>query len=94
MGLRESDGNGRGEVRGLEGGTLEARGRLDRASPSVRTYIAGGPGLEAAAAELFGLLQAGVLRPAIGQRFALRDAAQAHKALEAGQTTGSTILLP
>jgi len=40
------------------------------------------------------LVAAGVLTVNIGQRFALKDAAQAHRALEARQTTGSTVLLP
>ena len=93
-GLMVSYGNASGPVTGVDVGTLGARGSLYLTRPSLMTYIAARPELEAAAAELFGLLQAGVLRPAIGQRFALRDAAQAHKALEAGQTTGSTILLP
>ena len=30
----------------------------------------------------------------VNQRFALRDAAEAHRALEGRQTTGSTVLLP
>jgi NADPH2:quinone reductase len=30
----------------------------------------------------------------VNQRYALRDAAQAHRDLEARKTTGSTILLP
>ncbi|MGB3929999.1 MAG: zinc-binding dehydrogenase, partial [Sphingobium sp.] len=32
--------------------------------------------------------------PVIGQRFALKDAAEAHRALESRQTTGATILIP
>ena len=36
----------------------------------------------------------GVLDPKIGQRFALADAAEAHRALESRATTGSTVLIP
>jgi NADPH:quinone reductase-like Zn-dependent oxidoreductase len=43
---------------------------------------------------LFDALRAGILRVEIGQRFALRHAAEAHRALEARKTTGSTILRP
>ncbi|MGM0560040.1 MAG: quinone oxidoreductase family protein [Pseudomonadota bacterium] len=41
---------------------------------------------------LFPLLVNGDLKVEIGQRFPLRQAGEAHKALEARQTTGSTIL--
>ena len=36
----------------------------------------------------------GAVRIEVGQRYALRDAAQAHRDLEARRTTGSTVLLP
>ena len=38
------------------------------------------------------MLRSGAIRPEIGQTFALEDAADAHRALEAGETRGSTIL--
>jgi NADPH2:quinone reductase len=40
------------------------------------------------------LAAAGQLAPVIGQRFALRDAAEAHRAIEARATTGKTVLRP
>jgi len=43
---------------------------------------------------LFDALRRGILKVEIGQRFALNDAADAHRALEARRTTGSSILLP
>ena len=43
---------------------------------------------------LFDALRRGILHVEIGQRYALRDAAEAHRALEGRRTTGSTILLP
>ena len=43
---------------------------------------------------LFDALDRRVLRPEIGARYPLREAAAAHRALEAGETTASTILLP
>jgi NADPH:quinone reductase len=43
---------------------------------------------------LFDVLRRGVVTVDIGQRFALKDAADAHRALESRATTGSTILLP
>jgi NADPH:quinone reductase len=43
---------------------------------------------------LFDALRRGVLEVEIGQRYALSDAAEAHRALESRRTTGSSILLP
>ena len=43
---------------------------------------------------LFDALERRVLRPEIGGRYPLRDAAAAHRALEAGETIGSTVLIP
>jgi NADPH:quinone reductase-like Zn-dependent oxidoreductase len=43
---------------------------------------------------LFDALRRGIVHVEIGQRFALRDAAEAHRALEARRTTGSSILVP
>ena len=43
---------------------------------------------------LFDAIRRGILRVEIGQRYPLREAAEAHRALEARRTTGSTILLP
>jgi len=50
--------------------------------------------LDEATAELFGLIGRGVLTPSVTQRYALRDAAQAHRDLEERKTTGSVILVP
>ncbi len=46
------------------------------------------------ATELFDVMKKGVVRVRIGKRFALRDAAEAHRALEGRRTVGSTVLLP
>jgi NADPH2:quinone reductase len=43
---------------------------------------------------MFAAVRKGVLRVRIGQRYALADAAQAHRDLEARRTTGSTVLIP
>jgi NADPH2:quinone reductase len=43
---------------------------------------------------LFDAMRRGIVNVGIGQRFALSDAAEAHRALEARRTTGSSILLP
>jgi NADPH2:quinone reductase len=48
----------------------------------------------AGVARLFAMLESGAVRADIRQRYALEDAAEAHRAIEAGETTGSTILVP
>lgn len=93
-GLMVSYGNASGPVTDVNVGTLGAHGSLYLTRPSLMTYVADKSELQASAAALFSALEQGVLRPSIGQRFALTDAAEAHRALESRKTTGSTILLP
>ncbi|SNX70176.1 NADPH:quinone reductase-like Zn-dependent oxidoreductase [Cereibacter ovatus] len=62
--------------------------------PSLFHYVTTRDELEARAADLFAMIGSGQLRSQIGQRFALKDAASAHHALEQRQTTGATVLLP
>jgi NADPH2:quinone reductase len=40
------------------------------------------------------MLEKGAITPEIGQSFALTDVAEAHRAIEAGETVGSTVLIP
>lgn len=94
LGLMVSYGNASGPVPPVELSLLAAKGSLFVTRPSLATYAAKRPALEAMAASLFGALAAGVLRPNINQEFALADAADAHRALEARQTTGQTVLIP
>jgi NADPH2:quinone reductase len=44
--------------------------------------------------DLFAVVQNGAVKIRIDQRYALADAAQAHRDLEARKTTGSSVLLP
>ncbi|MSO64696.1 MAG: quinone oxidoreductase [Alphaproteobacteria bacterium] len=60
--------------------------------PTLPGHVAGRANLLAAAAALFDVLRKNIVVVRIGQRYALRDAAQAHVDLEARRTTGSTIL--
>jgi NADPH:quinone reductase len=50
--------------------------------------------LDAAAADFFSVIADGSVTLRIGTRFALADAANAHRALESRATHGSTILIP
>jgi NADPH2:quinone reductase len=62
--------------------------------PALFHYIAVPEDLRDMARNLFRMIESGALRVSINQRFALRQAADAHRELEARRTTGSTILLP
>ncbi|MFT3666958.1 quinone oxidoreductase family protein [Piscinibacter sp.] len=62
--------------------------------PGVFAYVRTHPALQAAADELYGLIARGELQVRIGGRFALREAAEAHRALQSRATTGSLVLLP
>lgn len=93
-GMMVSFGNASGKVPPFDVGTLSARGSLYVTRPTMVTYTADTGEMRASAAALFELVLAGVIRIEINQRWALADAPAAHRALEARQTTGSTILLP
>jgi NADPH2:quinone reductase len=69
-------------------------GSLVLTRPTLFDYIAQTAELDAAAEALFAVLGSGAVKPQIGQRYALKEAADAHRALEARQTVGSTLLIP
>jgi NADPH:quinone reductase len=73
---------------------LAQKGSLFATRPSLVNYTATRKDLVAAANELFDVVAKGKVRISINQTYALADAAQAHRDLEARLTTGSTVLLP
>ncbi len=93
-GLLVSFGNASGAVDCLPLLELAKRGSLYVTRPVLWSNITNREELEQASSELFKLVSAGRLRIEIGQRFALAAAADAHRALEARRTKGSTILVP
>jgi len=93
-GLMVSFGNSSGAVPPFSMSELASRGSLYLTRPSLAAYTATRADLEARAADLFSMVESGKVKIDIRQRFPLADAAQAHIALEARRTTGSTILLP
>ncbi len=94
LGLMVSYGNASGPVPPVDIATLNAKGSLYLTRPGFATYTAARSDLEAGAAALFAAVASGAVKIQVNQRFALQDAAAAHKALEARETTGSTILIP
>ncbi len=94
LGLMVSFGNSSGPVPPVELSLLSAKGSLFLTRPSLATYTAK-PGIrDQMAADLFQAIKDGVLTPRINQTFPLEQAAAAHTALEARQTTGQTVLIP
>jgi NADPH:quinone reductase len=71
---------------------LSQKGSLFLTRPILFHYVERRDALEASAKELFEVVASGKVRINVNQRFALKDAADAHKALEARATSGSTIL--
>jgi NADPH:quinone reductase-like Zn-dependent oxidoreductase len=62
--------------------------------PVLFHYTADPAALREIAGRTFDALRRGIIRASINQRFALRDAATAHRELEARRTTGASVLLP
>ena len=91
-GLMVSFGNASGTPPPFETGILAFKGSLFLTRPTLFHYIAKREELEQSANELFEMVLSGKVKIEIGQTFALKDAADAHRALEARKTTGSTIL--
>jgi len=73
---------------------LSVKGSLYLTRPTSAAYFATSAELRKAAQMLFAAIADGTVRIAINQRFPLADAVAAHRALEARETTGSTLLLP
>ena len=73
---------------------LAQKGSLFATRPTLFVYIAKREDLEASAAALFDVVSSGKVKIRINQRYALKDAAQAHADLENRKTTGTTILIP
>ena len=93
FGLMVSFGNASGPVT-TDLGVLAAKGSLYVTRPTLNTYTAKREDLVATAAELFEVVRSGAVKIMVNQTYPLKDAAEAHQALEGRKTTGSTVLLP
>ena len=92
-GLFVSFGNASGPIKNFDVGQLAAKGSLYLTRPSLVSYTSTPADLKESSTALFAAIAKG-LKIEINQRYALKDAAQSHRDLEARKTTGSTILLP
>ncbi len=92
LGMMISFGNASGTVPPFELGTLGAKGSLKVTRPTLFTHIAEHETCQEMAAMLMEKVGEGSVKIRVDQRFALDDVAEAHRALEARRTTGSTVL--
>jgi NADPH2:quinone reductase len=93
-GMMVTFGNASGPVDPISPLALSANGSIFLTRPTLFDYIAERSELERRADDLYRWIGAGELDVRIGHRFALADAADAHRAIEARQTTGKVLLLP
>jgi NADPH2:quinone reductase len=93
-GMWVSFGNASGAIPPFDILLLSQKGSLYATRPTLVTHTAKREDLLAMATEMFGLVHAGKIVSEPRQTFALKDAANAHRALESRATTGATILVP
>ncbi len=91
-GVMVSFGQSSGPIEPFNVGVLAQKGSLYLTRPTLFTYTAAREQLEQSASELFAVVKSGKVRIEVNQRFTLKDAAEAHRALESRRTSGSTIL--
>jgi NADPH2:quinone reductase len=94
FGLLASFGNASGPVAPFAPGILGPKGSLYVTRQTIFTHIATRETTQEMADDLFAVVQSGAVKIRIDQRYALADAAQAHRDLEARKTTGSSVLMP
>jgi len=94
FGLMASFGNASGVVPPFAIGTLAAKGSLFLTRQTLFTHTSTLESMQAMSADLFAVVESGAVQIRIEQRYALADAAQAHRDLEARKTTGSSVILP
>ena len=87
-------GNASGPADPIPPARLNQGGSLIMTRPGLFHFTHKRADLERGAAALWGAMRSGAVKADVRQRFALKDAADAHRALEGRKTSGSTILLP
>jgi NADPH2:quinone reductase len=94
LGMMVTFGNASGPVPPVSPLELSKRGSLFLTRPTLFHYIARRDDLLATARDLFNAVKNKTVRVRVQQTYALKDAADAHRDLEARKTTGSTVLIP
>lgn len=92
VGMMISYGNASGKVPPFDLGILGAKGCLQLTRPTIFMHIAEREKCQSMASHLFEMVESGKIKIHIGQDFAFENVAQAHRAMEARTTTGSSVL--
>ena len=93
-GLIVSYGNASAPVTGVALGVLAQKGSLWNTRPTLFDYYAKPEERRAGVARLWEMISSGALKVTVGGRFALSEAAEVHRRLEARETSGSVLLIP
>jgi NADPH:quinone reductase len=93
LGYFVSFGSASGQIEAFNINILQTKGSLFATRPTLNHYIAKREDLLATANDLFEKVGSGAVKIPVNQKYALKDASQAHRDLEGRGTTGSTILL-
>jgi NADPH:quinone reductase len=93
-GLLVSFGNASGPVKAFNLGDLASRGSLYVTRPTLFNYTSTDADFKETADDLVAVVKSGKVKIPVNQRYALKDAGQAHADLQARKTTGTTVLLP
>jgi NADPH2:quinone reductase len=94
FGMLVNYGNASGHPPPIDLILLSKKGSLAVSRPGFSHHVADPAEYRAACTELFDLVKRGVMKVEIGRTYALKDAAEAHRDLEARKTAGSTVLVP
>jgi NADPH:quinone reductase len=87
-------GQSSGTIQNFEMGMLQQKGSLFATRPTLFHYAAASEDLRRMAAELMQVVKDGHVKIDVNQEFPLKDAAEAHRALEGRKTSGATVLIP
>ena len=94
LGMFASFGSASGQIDAFNINILQTKGSLFATRPTLNTYAAKREDLLAIANDLFAVVGSGAVKIPVNQKYALRDAAKAHRDLQGRATTGSSILVP
>jgi NADPH2:quinone reductase len=94
MGYFVSFGSASGAIEAFNINLLQAKGSLFATRPTLNHYAAKREDLLATAKDLFEKVGSGAVKIPASHKYALKDAAKAHKDLEGRRTTGSVVLIP
>jgi NADPH2:quinone reductase len=94
LGMFVSFGSASGPIKAFDINLLQHKGSLFATRPTLNHYAAKREDLVATANDLFQVVGSGAVKIPASHKYALKDAAQAHKDLEGRKTTGSVVLIP